>query len=164
MIRAFSFADDELLIGDEARALIVSCDDIEVRQLKQFYDNCRQFFVAAIQEIKKRCPLDEPVLKQISFLSPQLCLRMQLSELQSGIVNIAKRFPNVVKEEEVGLLKEEVEDFKLQPLHCDLSKLDPASFWHAVSKLVDPVSSEPLYTILPRFMKALLLLYTTWKC
>ena len=59
--------------------------------------------------------------------------------------------------EDLEVLKDEVEEFKLQSFD-DLMKLELPSFWHAISKLVDLVTTKLRYTILPRLMKALLIL------
>lgn len=45
--------DDQLYIGQAATDLIASCDELDRHQLKTFYNNCRCFYIAAIQEIRK---------------------------------------------------------------------------------------------------------------
>ena len=151
--------DDQLYIGQAATDLIASCDELDRHRLKTFYNNCRCFYIAAIQEIRKRCPIDDIVLKQILCIDLQQCLQLQLSELLSRVTFLATRFPYIVKkEEDLEVLKDEVEEFKLQSFDDDLMKLELPSFWHAISKLVDPVSTKLCYTVLPRLMIALLIL------
>ena len=113
---------------------------------------------AAIQEIRKRCPIDDLVLKQVLCIDQRQCQQLQLSELPSRVTFLATRFPNIVKEEGLEVLKDEVEEFKLQSFDDDLMKLELPSFWHAISKLVDPVTTKLRYTVLPHLTKALLIL------
>ena len=113
-------SNNHLFVGIATCRFIESCDDIDLHQLTPFFNNCRKYFIAAIREIRKRCPLDDPLLKLLSFLDPQQCKQVQLS----NVLQVAKRFPNVIKEEDIGCLKDEVEDFKLQAFDNLLQK-DP---------------------------------------
>ena len=128
----------ELFIGTSTREFIESNDDIEPHKLTIFYNNCLKYYITSVSEIKKRCPLGDPFLKLLSFLDPRQCNQLQLS----NVLQIAQRFPNVIKEEEIGYLKDEVEDFKLQDFENELLQQDLYSFWNSISKLKDPVSGE----------------------
>uniref|UniRef100_A0A1X7U9S8 Uncharacterized protein n=1 Tax=Amphimedon queenslandica TaxID=400682 RepID=A0A1X7U9S8_AMPQE len=90
-------SNDQLFVGVATRRFIDSCDEIDVHQLTPFFSNCRNYFIAAIQEIRKSCPLDDPLLKLLSFPDPHQCKQVQLS----NILQVAKRFPNVIKEEDI---------------------------------------------------------------
>ena len=143
----------ELFIGTSTREFIESNDDIEPHKLTTFYNNCLKYYITSVSEIKKRCPLGDPFLKLLSFLDPRQCNQLQLS----NVLQIAQRFPNVIKKEEIGYLKDEVEDFKLQDFENELLQQDLYPFWNSISKLKDPVSGETRYGLLSRLAKALLI-------
>ena len=63
-----------------------------------------------------------------------------------------------IKEEDIGCLKDEVEDFKLQVFDDNLLQKDPYVFWNSISKLEDPVCGDLRYSLLFRIAKALLIL------
>ena len=89
-------------------------------------------FVASVLEMRKRCPLDNRLLKLLAFLDPPQCKQLQYSSL----LQIAQQFPNVIKEEEIEHLKDEVEDFKLQAFEDVFLRQDPYIFWNSVSKFL----------------------------
>ena len=134
---SIQLSNDQLFIGTATRDFIESNDEIELHHLTPFFNNCRKYFVASILEMRKRCPLDNRLLKLLAFLDQQ--------------------FPNVIKEE-IEHLKDEVEDFKLQTFEDVFLRQDPYIFWNSVSKLEDPVSGDLRYSVLPRLAKALLIL------
>uniref|UniRef100_A0A1X7TZY3 HAT C-terminal dimerisation domain-containing protein n=1 Tax=Amphimedon queenslandica TaxID=400682 RepID=A0A1X7TZY3_AMPQE len=127
-------SNDQLFVGVATRRFIDSCDEID--------------------EIRKRCPLDDPLLKLLSFLDPHQCKQVQLS----NILQVAKRFPNVIKEEDIESLKDEIDDFKLQTFDDGLLQKDPYVFWSSISKLEDPVSGDLRHSQLSNLAKALLIL------
>ena len=138
---SIQLSNDQLFIGTATRDFIESNDEIELHHLTPFFNNCQKYFVASVLEMRKRCPLDNRLLKLLAFLDPRQCKQLQYSNL----LQIAQQFPNVIKEEEIEHLKDEVEDFKLQT-------------FEDVSKLEDPVSWDLRYSVLPRLAKALLIL------
>ena len=71
--------------------------------------------------MRKRCPLDDPLLKLLSFLDPHQSKQLQFS----NVLQIAQRFPNVIKQDDIEHLKDEVEDFKLQAFKDELLQQDP---------------------------------------
>uniref|UniRef100_A0A1X7VI38 DUF4371 domain-containing protein n=1 Tax=Amphimedon queenslandica TaxID=400682 RepID=A0A1X7VI38_AMPQE len=77
-------SNDQLFVGVATRRFIDSCDEIDVHQLTPFFSNCRNYFIAAIQEIRKRCPLDDPQLKLLSFLDPHQCKQVEALQAQTG--------------------------------------------------------------------------------
>ena len=147
-------SNDQLFIGTATRDFIESNDEIELHHLTPFFNNCRKYFVASVLEMRKRCPLDNCLLKLLAFLDPRQCKQLQYSNL----LQIAQQFPNVIKEEEIEHLKDGVEDFKLQTFEDVFLRQGPYIFWNSVSKLEDPVSGDLRYSVLPRLAKALLIL------
>ena len=104
--------------------------------------------------MRKGCPLDNPILKLLAFLDPRKCKQLQVS----NVLQIAQRFPNMIKEEEIERLKDEVEEFKLQAFEDEMLQQDPCTFWNSICKLEDPVSGELCYSLLSHLSKALLIL------
>ena len=151
---SIQLSNDQLFIGTATRDFIESNDEIELHHLIPFFNNCRKYFVASVLEMRKRCPLDNRLLKLIAFIDPRQCKQLQYSNL----LQIAQQFPNVIKEEEIEHLKDEVEDFKLQTFEDVFLRQGPYIFWNSVSKLEDPVSGDLRYSVLPRLAKALLIL------
>ena len=151
---SIQLSNDQLFIGTATRDFIESNDEIELHHLSPFFNNCRKYFDASVLEMRKRCPLDNCLLKLLAFLDPRQCKQLQYSNL----LQIAQQFPNVIKEEEIEHLKDEVEDFKLQTFEDDFLRQGPYIFWNSVSKLEDPVSGDLRYSVLPRLAKALLIL------
>ena len=147
-------SNDQLFVGVATCEFIKSNDDIEQHHLMPFFNNCRKYFIAAVLETRKRCSLDDPLLKLLSFLDPHQSKQLQLS----NVLQIAQRFPNVIKQDDIEHLKDEVEDFKLQAFKDELLQQDPYAFWNSISKLEDPVFGNLHYCLLSHLTKALLTL------
>ena len=53
----------DTFIGDKARAFVDECDDLSTSDVRQFQENCRNFWIAAAEYAIKKLPFNNKVLK-----------------------------------------------------------------------------------------------------
>ena len=81
---SIQLSNDQLFIGTATRDFIESNDEIELHHLTPFFNNCRMYFVASVLEMRKRCPLDNRLLKLQIHANANSCNIRTCSKLLSN--------------------------------------------------------------------------------
>ena len=123
-------------------------DDLSA--VNRFYSSVLNFYIEATCQLKKRLPLSDSTVKALSALDPKQ--RKNFANLDL----LTTRFPNLVDEEKLDDLDLEWREFRLMNL-TDLESLDVDQFWNEVACL-KKVDGQVRFSILPQFMKCLLVL------
>ena len=137
---------------DVARLLISAAyKNVGKEMINACFQRCQQFLIELCFQLKERLPIDDPLVRQLRFLNPQLAV----SGTIPSIADIAAKFPNVIYIEKLQILDQEWRelsfDEEISELADKCATLPTEEFWGNV------VLNEK-YRILGRFVKAMLCL------
>lgn len=120
-------------------------------KINECFKRCQQFLIELCRQLKMRLPLDNPIIRDLKFLDPQVAM----SGTIGSIANVAARFPNVLPAEKIQQLDQEWRDLILDDEISNLADTCASSpaeeFWAKV------VVNEK-YRNLGTFVKAMLCL------
>ena len=68
-----------------------------------FLEHCQLFYVEATLQVKKRFPIDDPVIASLSILDPDAIATTQCT----AIVDIASKFPSIIAPSDIQTLDDE---------------------------------------------------------
>jgi hypothetical protein len=89
--------DEDLFIGDDARAFLARKDEVHLRdrRIAEFYQTVRRVFLASCGYIKNKLPLDEELLQHAEVADPD---RRVDAVSTSDLLYFLKRYPALVPE------------------------------------------------------------------
>ncbi|XP_050066483.1 uncharacterized protein LOC126555629 [Aphis gossypii] len=95
----FQLIDSGLYLGVGVMDLVndpkVLADNV---RRKDFFKRCRDFFIVAAMEIKKRYNMSDPVLSKLHMLKPENAISHAFRETSPTLLNLIKVLPRVVTE------------------------------------------------------------------
>lgn len=114
-------------LGHVVSSLLAKPDILaRTAEVKGFLEHCQNFLIEAATQIKKRFPINDPILCSLHFLDP-----VNLSVTQCpAVVDVASKFPNIIKPEEIVTLEDEWRQMsfsKLQVFDPEKNRID--EFW-----------------------------------
>ena len=144
---------EQLYMGTDVARLLVSAayKNVGKEMINVCFQRCQQFLIELCFQLNERLPIDDPLVRQLRFLNPQLAV----SGTIPSIVDVAAKFPNVIYLEKLQILDQEWREL---------------SFDEQISELADKCATSPTeefwgnvalnekYRILGRFVKAMLCL------
>lgn len=77
---------------------IIDTNQIDKHGLHDFRLNCLNFYIELTTQIKQRFPFDNELYTQLTWLDPQ---NIFSENIVASIIPLVKKFPNVVKENQV---------------------------------------------------------------
>ncbi|XP_013383769.1 uncharacterized protein LOC106154078 [Lingula anatina] len=145
-------AENDLLIGDEAKAFLSQKKDNHLRdkRIQEFHKNVKSFFSTACSYIKQKLPLSCELLKHAEVTDMQ----RQTESYQSSVQFFLKKFPCLIPEEERGKLESEFALYQVTDIR-DIKKdrLDEA--WAEMGQMKDE-NGVQMFQVLPKFMLRIL--------
>jgi hypothetical protein len=95
----------QLYMGTDAARLLVSDAYKNVRKemINECFQRCQQFLIELSFQLEKRLPIDNPLVRQLRFLNPQLAI----SGTIPSIADVASKFPHVICIERLQILDQE---------------------------------------------------------
>ena len=123
--------------------------------VQYFLKRVQEFYIEAACQIRKRFPIEDPVIKMLQVLNPTVCQ----SKFPS-LVPLATKFPNIVQESELQQLDNEWRKLCLGssgPLPFDSEEMGPEEFWARLGMITDGTGAHQ-FNNLCEFMHALLCL------
>jgi hypothetical protein len=92
-------------MGTDAARLLVSDAYKNVRKemINECFQRCQPFLIELSFQLKKRLPIDNPLVRQLRFLNPQLAI----SGTIPSIADVASKFPHVICIERLKILDQE---------------------------------------------------------
>ena len=141
---------------DVAKFLTQPSYSIEKRnEINGFLEHVQLFFIEAALQIKKRFPIDDPILKSLTFLNPDTIDSTNSKE----VISLASKFPNIVIESELEKLDHEWRELQfLDPddlPNFSERRKDIVSFWGSLSQMID-TSGESRFPTVSKLTKSLL--------
>ena len=73
------------------------------RDINGFFEHVQLFYIEAASQLKDRLPLNDAVIKSLSFLNPSTIP----STMAQEVIKVGKMFPNIIAAEELRSLDEE---------------------------------------------------------
>ncbi|KAG8590542.1 hypothetical protein GDO81_006790 [Engystomops pustulosus] len=144
---------EDVLIGFETRNHSRRENLIDTSGFQKFARETVSFYCTALDYMKKAMPLEDPVLRSLSFVNPDLRLSSNIEDIRT----ITERFPNVIDQQDMDKLLNQFRDYQ----SCDLpvkKYLRIDEFWHQLSLIKDPVTGHYTYGVLCRLVKFVLLI------
>lgn len=144
---------NQLYMGTDAARLLVSdaYKNVKKEMIGACFHRCQQFLVELCSQLKKRLPLNHPLVRQLSFLNPQLAI----SGTIASIADVAAEFPQVIPIENLQSLDQEWRqmsfDEEISELADQCAALPTEEFWANVAL-------NEKYQVVGRFAKAMLCL------
>ena len=110
-----------------------------------FLEHCQQFYIEAASQIQSRFPINDPVISSLVVLNPDALSSTQCS----AIVDIAKKFPNIVPNSDLQKLDDEWRtlSFTEIPIPTGSSSYTVSRFWGLVATLKDGSGSKKFPTV-----------------
>ena len=128
-------------MGEEVAQLLVTATHTTVRnEVLGFLQHVQLFYIEAATQIKSRFPINDPILKALTFLNPNVINSTNASE----VTNLVAKFPNVIPEDKLHKTDHEWRELQFQDPN-DLPSTsstpsrtrDVVSFWGSIGQLVD---------------------------
>lgn len=142
------------LSGFLAKAYVDDCDDLSTNDVKQFWENCKMFWIAGAEYAIKQLPFNNKLLASVSWMLP---LKQDL-ELENQVLGVATELPQVITLEQKSALREEFMDYCTYQLPSPITSItDIAAYWYQIGKLTD-VSGDIRSPLLCKLAKAILVL------
>ena len=117
-----------------------------------FLSVCREFYLAAAKQVKRRLPLSCFVLSTLRFLCPE----RGKEHSSRDIADLARRFPNIVPPENITELQREWQRYQTNNIVG--SPHDTVDYhWHALSKMKDASGCQE-FPLLSRFTSGMLVI------
>ncbi len=143
-------------MGEEvAQFLIAPVSNNLKDQLKGFLEHVQLFYVEAALQIKGRFPIDDKVLKALTFLNPDTIN----STSASDVIALASKFPNIIPEDDLHRIDHEWRELQfLDPSDLPTTscrRKDVVLFWGGISEITD-TSGESRFPTISRLTKSLL--------
>ena len=104
-----------------------------------FLQHVQLFYIEAAMQIKKRFPIDDPILKSLVLLNPSTINSTSTTE----VISLARKFPNIIStESELQLLDDEWREVQFLdpndlPSTSEGRRKHVVSFWGQVDLLCD---------------------------
>lgn len=120
--------------------------------VENFLVRCRDFYVTAAKEIRKRFPIHDSTIRHLEVLSPT-CSHAEFSSLGQLI----QRFPNLVEGVNAQTLDDEWRRLSLVDIPFSYNEMPVDEYWGRISAITD--GTEALqFPVVAKFMKQLLVL------
>jgi len=123
--------DAQLLIGDAARG---SVSQLQHDERVVFYDQVREFFLSATEQIIHYLPFDNVLLRNLQFLQP---LSKSSAKLEKWAVHVAKAMPTIVSSDELDILRLEIRHYKSETKIIVDDTLPVNKYWQGALELID---------------------------
>ena len=116
----------QLYMGTDVARLLVSnaYKNVGKEIINACFQRCQQFLIELCLQLKERLPIDDPLVRQLRFLNPQLAI----SGTIPSIADVAANFPNVICPETLQILDQEWGEL---------------SFDEEISELADKCATSP---------------------
>lgn len=127
--------------------------------IQSFLQRMQSFLIELCNQLKIRLPLSN-LFKELQFLDPQHIVYKEFA----SILNVAKKFPNIIDENNIQIVDDELRQIKFDKSVSDLLESGGSSsstilsvdkFWGAVGKIRD-ANGAIKYPNITNFSKALL--------
>lgn len=118
--------------------------------VQHFLKKCLAFLVTGAKEIRKRFPINDPVIEGLQVLDPKKI------DQYSTLLPLASRFPNIIKAELLQTLDDEWRQLKFATVPLD-KDLPVDEYWGKLSLITDG-SGRTAFPTVCDFMKSLLAL------
>lgn len=129
-------------------------DEIPISSLRRFFISVRKFYISITSKMLAKFPFDDPVVCGLALLNPKN--RGDLPP--SAITDIARRFPNLVAEEDFTNLEEEFLDYQTTPASefpsCDSVRTD--EFWGSILHLSNRITQKSRFPLMKKVISAVL--------
>uniref|UniRef100_H3A7F3 HAT C-terminal dimerisation domain-containing protein n=1 Tax=Latimeria chalumnae TaxID=7897 RepID=H3A7F3_LATCH len=133
----------DLNIGNDARVLLITHETG-----RHFFKSVRRFFETVTKKMLRTFPIEDQLLNDIDHI-------VSKGKAQT-VINVAKRFPQVIQEKELDKLIEEFTDYQLTEPGELPSKEKLDLYWGKVSQM--KAAGEPRFPTLSSLMKTLLVI------
>lgn len=125
-------------------------------EMKSFLHHVQLFYIEAAKQIKQRFPIDDDILKCLNILNPDTIN----STSASTVVGLAKKFPNIVSDNELERIDSEWREIQFMeprelPSSSSEHRRDVVAFWGTINQMTD-TSGEYRFPTVSRLMTSLL--------
>lgn len=120
--------------------------------VQDFLSRSRDFLATAAAQIKKRFPIDDPVIKQLQVLNPS-CSHQNFPSLNP----LALRFPNLIQQSDLQQLNNEWRRLLFTELLFSYESMPVDEFWGKLTRIANGAEEQQFATV-SKFMKGLLVL------
>ena len=109
-------------------------------EIKGFLEHVQLFYIEAPLQLKRRFPINDEILKSLTFLNPETIN----STPSSDVINLASKFPNIIPTTDIHTLDDEWRELQFMDPN-DLPSIssetvrrkDVVTFWGNIDKLHD---------------------------
>lgn len=141
--------DNIIANSSAARAYLVDNEDeIPISSLTRFFMSVRKFYIFVTSKMLAKFPFEDPVVCGLSLLNSKN--RGDLPP--SAIIDIARRFSNLVAGEDFASLEEEFLDYQTTPASefpsCDNVRTD--EFWGSILHLSNRITQKPRFPLMKK--------------
>lgn len=116
-------------------------------EIKGFLEHVQLFFIEASCQIRNRFPIQDDILKSLTFLNPDTVNSVSATK----IVQLASKFPNIVPSSNLGLLDDEWRELQfMEPIdlpQSSSSRNDVVEYWGKVGKMANTSGESRFPTI-----------------
>ena len=123
-------------MGEEVAQFLVTATCTTVRnEVLSFLQHVQLFYIEAVAQIKSSFPINDPILKALTFLNPDVINSTNVSE----VTNLAAKFPNIILEDKLHKTDHEWRELQfLDPndlpstSNITSRRRDVVSFWGSI--------------------------------
>lgn len=147
---------DEVFVGEKARIYLTGEGELATCDIRRFQETCRSFWIAAAKYAVKKLPVDNDILKNVTWLYPGIRDYSNLSQ----VLLLASNLPQVIREEDKAQLREEFMDYctsELPPDFIPVSTNEVDVYWHRIGQLED-TGGKLRYPLITRLAKSVLII------
>ena len=120
----------DVFTGDQAKSYVEECDDLSTSDIKQFRENCRNFWIATAEYAIKKLPFSNELLKNVSWMLPS----KQDLELEDQVLGVAAELPQVIPAGQKSAGREEFMDYCTYQMPSFITRItDIASYSYEVA-------------------------------
>ena len=150
---------DEVFVGDKANMYLINDEsDLTTSDVRRFQETCRNFWSTAAKYAISKLPLENDLLKSVTWIHPHVRDYSKVSE----VLLCASELVQVIKEEEKAKLREEFMDYCTSELPPHLTQTSTQempidTYWHNIAHVKDD-SGELKYQLLSKLAKSILII------
>jgi hypothetical protein len=135
-------------MGERVSNYLCRSDITDIRlEIKGFLEHVQCFYVEAALQIRKRFPINDDILKSLSFLNPQTIHATPSND----IITLASKFPNIIPTVDTSKIDDEWRELQFMNPNdlpaLDSGRRDVVTFWGEVSKMTDTSNEARFPTI-----------------
>ena len=131
-------SDQDIFLGGKVESFLKELNlTRSSSEIKPWLENVRSFYIEALQKCVKymRPSLTSRTLLNLQALNPKFLFALSVDEAKKKFAFLAKKFPNVINQQQVPDLLEQVSLLKFQQVFREAaSELRPTEFYVQVSK------------------------------